>query len=82
MYICKLAMYAYMYIPTSYMYICVYIYINIYIYIYIHIYIYVYMYIKYRYICMIPRNIWYSPEDRRHRETHSCELCSISFPLN
>ena len=23
----------------------------------------------------------YSPEDRRHRETQSCELCSISFPL-
>ena len=26
-------------------------------------------------------NILYSPEDRRHRETQSCELCRISFPL-
>ena len=26
--------------------------------------------------------ILYLPEDRRHRETQSCELCSISFPLN
>ena len=32
--------------------------------------------------CMILRNILYSPEDRRHRETQSCELCSISFSLN
>ena len=32
--------------------------------------------------CMIVRNILYSPEDRRYRETQSYELCSISFPLN
>ena len=31
---------------------------------------------------MILRNILYSPEDRRHRETESCELCSINFSLN
>ena len=31
---------------------------------------------------MILKNILYSPEDRRHRETQSCELCSIGFPLN
>ena len=29
---------------------------------------------------MILRNILYSPEDRRQRETQSCELCSTSCP--
>ena len=31
---------------------------------------------------MILKNILYSPEDRRRRETQNCELCSVSFPLN
>ena len=31
---------------------------------------------------MMLRNILYSLEDRRHRETQSYELCSISFPSN
>ena len=31
---------------------------------------------------MILNNILNSPEDQRHRETQSCELCSINFPLN
>ena len=29
--------------------------------------------------CLILKNNLYSPEDRKHRETQSCELCSISF---
>ena len=31
---------------------------------------------------MILMIILYSPEDRRHRETQSCELYSISFTLD
>ena len=31
---------------------------------------------------MILRNILFSPKNRKHRETQSCELYNISFPLN